>query len=78
MTTLLLFGDTETSPAMRHEVPLAIGDAFMFADIDGRQAVLTNGLERARIAAALPRAELLDVTALGMREPIVFAPEVCS
>jgi Xaa-Pro aminopeptidase len=70
MTTLLLFGDTETSPAMRHEIPLAIGDPFMFADIDGRQAVLTNGLERARIAAALPHAELLDVTALGMRELI--------
>jgi Xaa-Pro aminopeptidase len=70
MTTLLLFGDTETSPAMRHEIPLAIGDPFLFADIDGRQAVLTNGLERARIAAALPHAELLDVTALGMRELI--------
>jgi Xaa-Pro aminopeptidase len=70
MTTLLLFGDSERSPAMRHEVPLAIGDAFMFADIDGRRAVLTNGLERSRIAAALPDAELLDVTALGMRELI--------
>jgi Xaa-Pro aminopeptidase len=55
---------------MRHEVPLAIGDAFMFADLDGRRAVLTSSLERARIAAALPDAELLDFTALGMRELI--------
>src|SRR5665213_502701 len=70
MTTLLLFGDTESSPAMRHEVPLAIGDSFMFADIDGRRAVLTSSLERSRIAAILPDAELLDFTALGMREPI--------
>jgi Xaa-Pro aminopeptidase len=70
MTTLLLFGDTERSPAMRHEVPLAIGDSFMFADIDGRRAVLTSSLERSRIAAALPDAELLDFTALGMRELI--------
>lgn len=46
MTTLLLYGDTESSPAMRHEIPLSIGDLFMFADIDGRRAVLTNGLER--------------------------------
>jgi Xaa-Pro aminopeptidase len=68
MTTLLLYGGTETSPAMRHEVPLAIGDPFLFADIDGRQAVLTNSLERARIAAVLPDAELLDFFALGMRE----------
>ena len=70
MTALLLFGDTERSPAMRHEVPLAIGDPFMFADIDGRRAVLTSSLERSRIAAALPDAELLDFTALGMRELI--------
>jgi Xaa-Pro aminopeptidase len=70
MTTLLLFGDSERSPAMRHEVPLAIGDSFMFADIDGRRAVLTSSLERSRIAAALPDAELLDFTALGMRELI--------
>lgn len=70
MTTLLLFGDTESSPAMRHEVPLAIGDSFMFADIDGRRAVLTSSLERSRIAAILPDAELLDFTALGMRELI--------
>jgi Xaa-Pro aminopeptidase len=68
MATLLLYGDSERSPAMRHEVPLAIGDPFMFADIDGRLAILTNSLERARIAAALPEAELLDSTALGMRE----------
>jgi Xaa-Pro aminopeptidase len=70
MTSLLLFGNTESSPAMRHEVPLAIGDPFMVADVDGRRAVLTNSLERARIAAVLPEAELLDYTALGMRELI--------
>jgi Xaa-Pro aminopeptidase len=70
MTTLLLFGDTESSPAMRHEVPLAIGDPFMIADIDGRRAVLTSSLERSRIAAVLPDAELLDFIALGMRELI--------
>ena len=42
----------------------------MIADIDGRRAVLTSGLERSRIAAALPDAELLDFTALGMLELI--------
>jgi Xaa-Pro aminopeptidase len=70
MTNLLLFGNTESSPAMRHEVPLAIGDPFMVADVDGRRAVLTNSLERARIAAVLPDAELLDFTGLGMRDLI--------
>jgi Xaa-Pro aminopeptidase len=70
MRTLLLYGGTETSPAMRHEVPLAIGDPFLFADIDGRQAILTSSLESARIGAVLPDAQLLDFFALGMRELI--------
>ena len=68
MATLLLFGSPEASPAMRHEVPLAIGDPFLFAEIDGRPAVLTNRLERERIAAALPGVELLDMFELGLRE----------
>jgi hypothetical protein len=44
MTTLLLFGDTERSPAMRHEVPLAIEDAFMIADVDGRRTAPTTAV----------------------------------
>ena len=68
MTTLLLYGSTEASPALRHEIPIAIGDPFLFAEIDGDPAVLTNGLERERIAAALPDARLLDSFALGMRD----------
>ncbi len=66
--TLLLYSDTERSPTMRHEVPIAIGDAFLFADIDGRRAILTSWLERDRIAAALPDAELLDFFELGLRK----------
>lgn len=68
MTALLLSGSTQASPAMRHEVPVAIGDPFLFADVDGHAAVLTNALERERIAAALPDAELLDMFELGLRE----------
>jgi hypothetical protein len=68
MTALLLYGDTERSPAMRHEVPLAIGDPFLFAELDGRRVVLTNLLERDRIAAAAPKLEQLDMFELGLRE----------
>lgn len=35
---LLLFSDSERSPAMRHEVPVAIGDPFLFVEVDGRIA----------------------------------------
>ncbi|HSB38969.1 MAG TPA: M24 family metallopeptidase, partial [Gaiellaceae bacterium] len=68
MSALLLYGDTERSPALRHEVPLAIGDPFLFAEVDGRRYVLTSHLERERVERALPDAELLDYVALGYRD----------
>ena len=67
MAALLLYGDTERSPAMRHEIPVAIGDGMLFAAVDGRTAILTSWLERDRIAAVLPGAEILDFVDLGMR-----------
>jgi Xaa-Pro aminopeptidase len=67
MPALLLYGDTERSPAMRHEVPIAIGDGLLFAEVDGRTAILTSWLERDRIAAVLPQAEILEFNDLGMR-----------
>ena len=70
MANLLLFGDTERSAAMRHEVPISIIDPFLFAEVDGRRVVLTTILERERIAAALPGAELLDLFALGFKRLI--------
>jgi Xaa-Pro aminopeptidase len=65
---LLLFSDTERSPAMRHEVPLAIGDPFLFVQRDGRTAILTSSLDRDRVAAVHPDAELFDFLAFGFRE----------
>jgi Xaa-Pro aminopeptidase len=65
---LLLFGDTERSAALRHEIPIPIIDPFLFAEVDGRKYVLTTHIERARIERALPGAELLDYFALGFKE----------
>ena len=56
MTTILLYGDTVRSPALRHEVPLEIVDPFLYVARGDEAFVLTNGLELARIQAALPRA----------------------
>ena len=67
MASLLLYGDTERSPAMRHEIPIAIGDPMLFAEGDGRTVILTSWLERNRILAVLPDAEILDFIELGMR-----------
>src|SRR5829696_3263449 len=68
MTALLFYGDTERSPAMRHELPVTIGDPFLLGIVDGRLHVMTSGLERTRIEAAVPNAVLYDYDELGFRE----------
>jgi Xaa-Pro aminopeptidase len=59
MPALLIIGDTLRSPEMRHEVPLGIGDPFLYLETDGRRAVLTNVLEVDRIARDAPELERL-------------------
>jgi Xaa-Pro aminopeptidase len=67
---VLIWGDTERSPALRHEVPVAIGDAFLYLETDGRRAVVTNALEDERIASAAPEIERLLGEDLGRDELI--------
>ncbi len=67
---VLIWGDTERSPTLRHEVPLAIGDAFLYLETNGRRAVLTNALEDERIARAAPQVERLLGEDLGRDELI--------
>jgi len=67
---VLIYGDTETSPALRHELPLVIGDAFLYLESDGRRAVLTNAIEEARIERVAPDVERLLVDAFGRDELI--------
>ena len=68
MAALLLYGFTERSPALRHEIPLAIMDPVMFVEQDGRRIVVTSSLESARVAATLPEAEILDYVDFGFRD----------
>jgi Xaa-Pro aminopeptidase len=64
----LFYGDTERSAAMRHELPVAIGDPFLLAIVDGGIEAMTNSLERARMRAAAPDAVLHDIADLGFYE----------
>jgi Xaa-Pro aminopeptidase len=68
MRGLLLAGDTERSAALRHEIPVAIGDPLLFADVDGRRYILTTRLERDRVRRELPDAKMLDYFELGYKE----------
>ena len=65
MADLLFYGDTERSAAMRHELPIAIGDPFLLGVVDGRMHVMASNLEKSRIAAAAPDAVLHDIVELG-------------
>jgi Xaa-Pro aminopeptidase len=70
MPEYLIYGDTVRSPAMRHEVPLGIGDPFLYLETDGRRVVVTNALEDDRIAEAVPELERLLADELGLDELI--------
>ena len=67
---ILIYGDTLTSPALRHEVPISIGDPFLYLESNGRRAVLTNALEDERIARDAPEIERLLEDHLGRDELI--------
>jgi Xaa-Pro aminopeptidase len=68
----LIYGDTERSAALRHEVPLVIGDPFLLLHVDGAPGplIMTNVLERERIAGALPDADLVLMNELGFLDLI--------
>lgn len=65
MLDILIHGSTEHSPAMRHEVPLAIMDPFVLIEAGGHRTLLTNALEAPRLARVLPDARLLQRDDLG-------------
>jgi Xaa-Pro aminopeptidase len=68
MTDFLFYGDTERSAAMRHELPVAIGDPFLLAAVAGRLHVTASNLERDRVVAAAPHAIVHDIADLGFYE----------
>jgi Xaa-Pro aminopeptidase len=68
VTAFLFYGGTERSAAMRHELPVSIGDSFLLAIVGGRTHVMVSSLERARVAAAAPDAVIHDIADLGFHE----------
>src|SRR5829696_9124085 len=50
MPDVLIIGDTIRSPELRHEVPLAVPDAFLYAEVGGRRSVVVSSLEASRVS----------------------------
>jgi Xaa-Pro aminopeptidase len=49
MAAVLIFGDTVRSPELRHEVPHAVTDPFLYAEVDGKRYAIVRSLEVARM-----------------------------
>jgi Xaa-Pro aminopeptidase len=61
MADVLIYGDTVRSPELRHEIPLAVPDPFLYAERDGERHVVVHSLE-------LPRVRGLDGLVVHPRE----------
>src|SRR3954452_10488394 len=68
MPEVLVYADSIRSPEMRHEVPLAVPDAFLYAERDGRRVAVISSLEADRIREVAPEIEVRPLEAFGMDE----------
>jgi Xaa-Pro aminopeptidase len=65
---VLIVGDTVRSPELRHEVPLAIPDAFLYAEVAGRRSVVISSLEAGRVRELGTDLEVLTLEDVGVDE----------
>jgi Xaa-Pro aminopeptidase len=71
MADALLFGDTLRSPELRHEVPVAIGDPFLYVERDGRRIAVLWAMEIDRTRAAVNGTlELVPIDEFGWDEVV--------
>jgi Xaa-Pro aminopeptidase len=65
---VLIYGDTARFPELRHEVPVAIADEFLYAEKDGRRTVILHSLEIPRVREEAPELEIIPLEQLGSDE----------
>ena len=49
MPDVLIVADSIRSPELRHEVPIAVPDPFLYAEVGGRRLVAVTAFETSRI-----------------------------
>jgi Xaa-Pro aminopeptidase len=67
---VLIYGDTVRHPELRHEVPLTLGDPFLYMEKDGRKHIMVTDFEWPRIQEAGVDTELISPFALGLDDLI--------
>ena len=68
MADVLIYADSLRSPEMRHEVPLAVPDPFLYAERDGKGSVVASSFELGRVSAVAPQLEVLPLEEFGLDE----------
>jgi Xaa-Pro aminopeptidase len=68
MPDVLIVADTVRSPELRHEVPLAVPDPFLYAEVGGKRSVVVSSLEAGRIRDLGTDLEVLTLEDAGMDE----------
>ena len=68
MADVLIYADSLRSPEMRHEVPIAIPDPFLYAEHDGERHVVASSFELDRIAEVAPDLQIMPLEEFGLDE----------
>ncbi len=68
MADVLIYADSLRSPEMRHEVPIAIPDPFLYVERNGTKRVLASSFELDRIKAVAPELEVSAPEEFGIDE----------
>jgi Xaa-Pro aminopeptidase len=67
---ILIHGDTHSSAALRHELPLGIIDPFPYFEVSGRRVAVVPSMEAGRVNEAAPDVEVIDPYSLGLDDLI--------
>ena len=68
MPDVLIIGDTIRSPELRHEVPISIGDAFLYAEVGGKRTVVVSSFETSRVEELGTGLQVLAYEEVGLDE----------
>jgi Xaa-Pro aminopeptidase len=65
---VLIYADSLRSPEMRHEVPLAIPDPFLYSEKEGTRSIVASSFELDRVREVAPELEVLPLEEFGIDE----------
>jgi Xaa-Pro aminopeptidase len=68
VSEILIYADSLRSPEMRHEVPIAVPDPFLYAERDGKGSVVASSFELGRIHEVASHLEVLPMEEFGLDE----------